>query len=273
MLDFPNAKINIGLNILQKRKDGFHDIETLFYPIQLKDILECVPGEETQEDNLLFSATGGGLDGDEAENLCITAWNLMNERHKLPKTKMHLHKLIPVGAGLGGGSSDAAFTIQILSKVYDLKMSDKEKMKMAAEIGSDCAFFIYNKPALAEGRGEVLKPLDVNLNGYYIVLVHPSIHINTAQAYSAITPKKPEIHLEEAIQKPITEWKNNIFNDFEETVFERNPKIGKIKEELYTYGAVYASMTGSGSSVYGIFNRQVKLKSRFPSFFVYEGWL
>lgn len=273
MLDFPNAKINIGLNVLQKRKDGFHDIETLFYPIELKDILECVPGEESQDEKLVFTTTGGGLDNDEAENLCITAWNIMNELHALPKTKMHLHKLIPVGAGLGGGSSDASYTIQVLNRLYNLNMSEKEKMELAAQIGSDCTFFIYNKPALAMGRGEVLKTVNTNLSSHYLVLVHPGIHISTSLAYSEITPKKPEIRLEDAIEKPITDWKDIIHNDFEQSVLTKYPKIGKIKEELYKYGALYASMTGSGSAVYGIFNRHVKLKNRFPSFFVYEGWL
>ncbi len=273
MLDFPNAKINIGLNVIQKREDGFHDIESLFYPIELKDILECVSGEEAQDEKLVFTTTGGGLDYDEAENLCITAWNMINEIHPLPKTKMHLHKLIPVGAGLGGGSSDAAFTIQILNRLHNLKISDKKKMELAAQIGSDCAFFIYNKPALATGRGEVLKTVKTNLSGHYIVLVHPAIHISTVLAYSEITPKNPEIKLEDAIEKPIADWKDTIHNDFEQTVFAKYPKIGKIKEQLYNFGALYASMTGSGSAVYGIFNRQVKLKNRFPSFFVYEGWL
>jgi 4-diphosphocytidyl-2-C-methyl-D-erythritol kinase len=273
MLDFPNAKINIGLNVIQKREDGYHDIETLFYPIGLKDVLECVQAEDTQEDELQFKVTGGGLDNDEMENLCVRSWNLVHQRYSLPKTRMHLHKLIPIGAGLGGGSSDAAFTIQILDKVFNLKISDKEKLALATEIGSDCAFFIYNKPALAMGRGEILKVVDTALESFYIVLVHPGVHISTADAYGGITPKPPKIKLEEALQKPITDWKKLIVNDFEESVFSKYPKIGKIKEELYNFGAVYASMTGSGSAVYGIFNKRVKLKNKFPSFYVYEGWL
>lgn len=273
MLDFPNAKINIGLNILQKREDGFHDIETLFYPIGLKDVLECVPADEGQEEHFSFHVTGATFEEDKTQNLCVKAWNLMHDKYNLPRTNMHLHKLIPVGAGLGGGSSDAAFTVRLLDKVYKLKLTEKEMMALAAEIGSDCAFFIYNKPALARGRGEILQTVNMDLHKFYLVLVHPDIHINTTEAYLGIQPKLPEIKLEEAIQKPITEWKNVIINDFEETVFEKHPKIGKIKEELYNFGAVYSSMTGSGSAVYGIFHKQVKLKTNFPSFFVYEGWL
>ncbi|MBU8892847.1 MAG: 4-(cytidine 5'-diphospho)-2-C-methyl-D-erythritol kinase [Bacteroidales bacterium] len=266
MITFPNAKINIGLNIIEKRSDGFHNIETVFYPIKLSDILEI----NISETNLKFENTGLIIDNkDYNTNLCYKAYEAVNRDCSMTPVNIHLHKKIPFGAGLGGGSSDASFTLKMLNSLMQLNLSENILVKYAENLGSDCPFFVLNKPTFAKQKGNSLKSIELNLKGYFLVLVHPGININTAKAYSEIIPVKPEKSLLELIDSPIEEWKDLIKNDFEETVFKEFPEISNIKNELYKSGAVYASMSGSGSSVYGIFKNKVDLKQQFNKCFIY----
>lgn len=253
MLSFPNSKINLGLTILRKRKDGFHDLETVFYPIVLKDILEIVTAANTNV-AVSYSHSGFEIEGLNENNLCIKAYDLLKKDFpSIPAIKLHLHKAIPMGAGLGGGSADAAFTLQLLNEMFQLSVPVDQLMNYAATLGSDAPFFMINKPCYATGRGEVLEEIDLNLSAYRIILVNPGIHINTAQAFSQITPSLPERSIKEIIQQPVSAWKDMLKNDFEKPVFENYPAIKNIKEELYRQGALYAAMSGSGSTVFGIF--------------------
>ncbi len=265
MVIFPNCKINLGLRILRKREDGFHDLETIFYPVMVKDILELVeihnPHSEKKErvnntGSLRFSQTGLTIKGNPDDNLCIKAFHLLKKEFPLlPGGQIHLHKIIPMGAGLGGGSADGAFTLKLVNDYFKLNIHSEKLMDLASQLGSDCPFFIYNKPSIARGRGELLDPISVDLSRYSILLISPGIPINTAWAYSMISPSVQGASLEKIIQKPIHEWKNELLNDFEKPVFRQFPEIKKIKEELYSQGALYASLTGSGSTVYGIFSK------------------
>jgi len=269
MIAFPNAKINIGLNITEKRPDGFHNIESIFYPINLTDILEINPSE-----NLIYKNTGLIIEnGDLHLNLCFKAFQLLQKDFAIPPVQIHLHKIIPSGAGLGGGSSDASFMLKLLNQVFELNLNICQLEYYAEQIGSDCPFFITNKPAYVTEKGNNIKPLSLNLRGYFIVLVHPGIHVNTGQAYSKIKPAKPENSLKELISQPVENWKNLIKNDFEPVIFKEFDEIRKIKEKLYDSGAIYASMSGSGSSVYGIFNKKTDLQKEFPDYFVWGDFL
>ncbi|MDR2292104.1 MAG: 4-(cytidine 5'-diphospho)-2-C-methyl-D-erythritol kinase [Prevotellaceae bacterium] len=256
MVVFPNAKINLGLNVVEKRSDGFHNIETVFYPIKLCDILEIVKSQN--KESMLFNS-GIIVNDNTNNNLCIKALNLIKKDFYLPEVDIFLHKNIPFGAGLGGGSSDAANVLIVLNTMFCLNISDNVLMQYAAELGSDCAFFIKNKPQMASGRGEILTDINVDLSGYYFVLISPNILINTAIAYADVKPEKPKIRISEIVAKPVEEWKYFLKNDFEDTIFERFPQIKLIKERLYSHGAIYASMSGSGSSVYAFFDRAVDL--------------
>lgn len=272
MINFPNAKINIGLNIVKKRTDGFHDIETVFFPIGLSDILEVV--ENTGKSNVSFKNTGIKIPGKANENLCLKAYHLIKKDYpEISSVKIHLHKIIPIGAGLGGGSSDAAFFIRAIDEIFSLNIPEKQKLNYARQLGSDCSFFIVNKPCFATGKGEKLKPVFLNLFGYYLILICPPIHVSTKDAYAGVLPQKPEQSLKKLIELPIEKWKEKIFNGFEKTVFKKFPDIEKIKNQLYDMGAVYASMSGSGSSVFGIFISapgSKKLKRIFSDCFVWE---
>ncbi|ANI88933.1 4-(cytidine 5'-diphospho)-2-C-methyl-D-erythritol kinase [Arachidicoccus ginsenosidimutans] len=251
MVTFPNAKINLGLYITRKREDGFHDLETVFYPVQLCDVLEIIKNKENE-----FSFTTSGLQiaVSSSENLCTQAFQLIKKDFpNLSNAQMHLHKTIPMGAGLGGGSSDGAYALQLLNNKFQLNISQNDLAKYALQLGSDCPFFIHNKPCIAKGRGEILEEINLDLSKYFIVLIHPKIHINTGWAFSQIQPKSLEISLNETISRPVEEWKHTLQNDFEKPVFEKYPAIKSIKEKLYERGAIYASMSGSGSSVYGLF--------------------
>jgi 4-diphosphocytidyl-2-C-methyl-D-erythritol kinase len=273
MIIFPNAKINIGLNIVEKREDGFHNIESVMYPVGLKDVLEIIENKET-DDRILFSSSGINIPGNPATNLIVKAYHLIAQDHVLPKIKVHLHKHIPIGAGLGGGSSDAAFFIKLIKEKFELDISWGEMHHYAKQLGSDCSFFVSNRPAFAEGKGDEYESLTLDLNGYHIVLVNPNIHINTAKAYSGVKPKKPARSLEEDIQNlSIDQWKEFIHNDFEDSMFPQFPELKKIKEKLYAEGAVYAAMSGSGSTLYGIFKNKTALKNKFEGCFVFEGEL
>ncbi|MDR3093781.1 MAG: 4-(cytidine 5'-diphospho)-2-C-methyl-D-erythritol kinase [Bacteroidales bacterium] len=252
MVVYPHAKINIGLRVVARRSDGFHDIETVFYPISLSDRLEIELSDAGA--GLDFECSGSGLINEHSgTNLCCKAYDLLNEACGLPPVKMRLHKQIPVGAGLGGGSSDAAFTLLALNRLCGLALSDNELNRFAARLGSDCAFFIRSVPAIGMGKGDVLQEIPLSLDGYSLLVVKPPVSVSTAEAYSRVQPLVRNIHLTELLQLPVNEWKQHITNDFEKFVFAQYPEIEQIKNKLYDLGAIYATMSGSGSSVYGIF--------------------
>jgi 4-diphosphocytidyl-2-C-methyl-D-erythritol kinase len=269
MISFPNAKINLGLFITEKRPDGFHNIETVFLPIpNLCDILEVIP-LPTQETPLLFSQSGLKVDGDENDNLCVKSYNLLSQYIKLPSVAIHLHKQIPMGAGLGGGSADGAFALSMLNQLPEKPLSEKELAKLALELGSDCPFFLKNSICFGGGRGELLEPIDIKISGYYLLLVNPNIHVNTGLAYRQSTPSPAPFNLKQISEVPINKWKTLVINDFEKVVFPSHPKIELIKNELYSIGAVYSSMSGSGSTVFGIFRNKPEVPSRFKDFFTH----
>ncbi|MFH1004865.1 MAG: 4-(cytidine 5'-diphospho)-2-C-methyl-D-erythritol kinase [Bacteroidota bacterium] len=287
MIYFPNAKINIGLYITEKRTDGFHNLESIMVPLTgiLFDAMEiisipssAIPQEkEKRKAKLLIS--GIPVSTDAENNLCIKAYNLLAKDFSLPSIKIYLHKIIPMGAGLGGGSSDGAFMIKLLNEKFNLELSEQKMLHYASQLGSDCSFFIFNQPAFISGRGEKIIPLScngekkLNLNGCNIAIVYPNISISTAEAYSHIIPKKIKVHLSKLISQPIEKWKHTIHNDFEDVVFPKHPAIKHIKEKLYSLGAIYASMSGSGSAVYGIFHKKTDIEKNFPSCFVKVGQL
>ncbi|MDP1843690.1 MAG: 4-(cytidine 5'-diphospho)-2-C-methyl-D-erythritol kinase [Sediminibacterium sp.] len=267
MVVFPNCKINLGLHITGKRTDGYHELETVFYPIQLCDSLELISANTTIDQNqkdinpIEFSASGLTIPGDATNNLCVKAYQILKaDFPQLPSVKIHLHKVIPMGAGLGGGSADGAFALQLLNEKYQLNISEDQLIDYAAQLGSDCAFFILNKPSYALGRGEKLMPLAVDLSAYQFVLVHPGIHINTKWAFEQITPSIPSVSLKEVLHQPIESWKNNLYNDFEAPILAAYPEMNLIKNALYEDGAIYASMSGSGSSFFGIYPKQHKIE-------------
>lgn len=266
MISFPNCKINLGLNVVDKRGDGFHNIETVFYPIPFTDGLELI---QTDHPSLLFNTTGLPIEGNSNENICIKAYDLLKKDFpQLPFIKMHLHKCIPTGAGLGGGSADGTFTLQLINKKFNLQLTNEQLINYALQLGSDCPFFIKNKPCLATGRGEQLEEILLDLSAYKIVIVYPNIHISTAWAFSQMTLFKRTIPLKEIIQRPLEEWRENLLNDFEPIVFEKYPEIKKIKEKLYLNGAVYASMSGSGSAVFGFFDNSATTHLFTDQYFV-----
>ena len=299
MIVFPNAKINIGLNVVAKRSDGYHDIETVFYPVLLQDALEIKlmrpldpaqlrkrieAGLLVQPDDAFIpyrllprkedipccslEMTGNEFPFSAADNLVVKAYLMLQQDFDLPSIDIKLYKHIPSGAGLGGGSSDCAFMISLLNRRFNLRMRESMMERYAARLGSDCAFFISNSPSLATGRGEILNPIGLSLKGYTILLVKPDVSVSTAEAYAGVTPHKPEISLAETVMKPVSEWKNCVFNDFEPSVFAKYPLLADIKQRLYDLGAEYAAMTGSGSTVYGIFRTPVdNPASLFPDMF------
>lgn len=249
MIAFPNAKINLGLHITEKRPDGFHNLETVFFPVGWSDVLEFVEATD-----VCFTTSGLRISGDPESNLVMKAYRLFQKEFGLPALKIHLHKQVPFGAGLGGGSSDAAFMLLMLDKTFGLNLSEEELRSYAAILGSDCPFFILNKPVFATGRGEIMKPAEVQLNGMFILLVKPPVEVSTAKAFQFVVPQKPQVSLAELICRPVTEWKGQVVNQFESSVFQQYSEIGEISRQLYDMGAVYASMSGSGSCVFGLFN-------------------
>ena len=272
MIVFPNCKINLGLHILRKREDGFHDLETVFYPLPLQDALEIVQNDTT-EPELTFSASGLPIDGEAANNLCYKAYYLLKQQFpQLPAVRMHLHKVIPMGAGLGGGSADGTFTLLALNKKFNLGLPDSALIELSLNLGSDAPFFIPNKPCYATGRGEHLMPVELDLSAYKILVINPKIHINTGWAFSHIRPFSGRASLKELIQLPINEWKGKLINDFELPVSTHHPEISAIKEGLYQYNALYAAMSGSGSTVFGIFPKEADLsKLHYPEhYFIKE---
>lgn len=273
MVAFPNCKINLGLNIISKRADGYHDLETVFYPIPLCDALEVVRQETVPADNqIIFTASGLNISGNTTDNLCVKAYELLCKDYPgLAPIQMYLHKVIPMGAGLGGGSADGAFALQLLNNEFALGISDQRLQEYALELGSDCPFFIFNKPCFATGRGEKMVPIELDLSDYSFVIVNPGIHINTGWAFKNITPAAPAHSIETIIKQPVNTWKNNLLNDFEAAAIKHHSAIGNIKQSLYNAGAIYASMTGSGSTVFGIFEKGTIFQSHFPKdYFVYQ---
>jgi 4-diphosphocytidyl-2-C-methyl-D-erythritol kinase len=254
MINFPIAKINIGLNVTARRPDGYHNLETVFYPIKINDVLEVI-----ESDELTFTSSGLGIPGRVEDNLCVKAYHLIKQDHDIPPVHIHLHKHIPIGAGLGGGSADAGFFIRLLNQKFELGLSTDVMMGYARQLGADCAFFIEGKPAFAFGKGDEFEPVDLDLSSYHLALVMPPVHVSTAEAYRGVKPSPAKQSLRDLIQLPVTEWRNHIKNDFEESVFANHPQIRGVKADLYKAGALYATMSGSGASVFGVFKTKPNL--------------
>lgn len=248
MIAFPNAKINIGLNVTSRRPDGYHNLETVFYPIKISDALEIIRAGE-----MGFEASGLGIPGRTEDNLCLKGYDLLRQDFDLPPVHLHLHKHIPIGAGLGGGSSDAAFFIKLMNKEFSLGLSNEQMRNYARQLGADCAFFIEGKPVYAFGKGDEFEDVELDLSAYHLALVMPPAHVSTAEAYRGVKPRPADRPLKELITLPVAEWKHFIRNDFEESVFKNHAVIRGVKSALYEAGALYACMSGSGASVFGIF--------------------
>lgn len=257
MIRFPHSKINLGLHIVRRRPDGYHDLETCFYPIPLCDVLEIIPSAKTE-----FTASGLPVPGLAEQNLCLRAYHLLQKNYDLPPVKIHLLKKIPMGAGLGGGSSNAAFTLTMLNEIFDLKITENQLLHFAEQLGSDSPCFIKKGPQLASGKGEILTPFDITLEGC-LVLVNPPVFISSAEAFHNVDPKLPAFSLKNVLKTPIKDWKEKLINDFEFVVFKDHLNIAKVKEKLYELGATYASMSGSGSVVYAIFDEAPGLADQF----------
>lgn len=255
MIVFPNAKINIGLNVVERRADGYHNLETVFYPVKIHDALEVV-----LSDKLCFTSSGNPIPGNAGDNLCLKAYHLLKKDHHLPPVNIHLHKNIPIGAGLGGGSADAGFFIRLLNDVCKINLSTRAMQNYARQLGADCAFFIENKPVSAFEKGDQFEEIQLDLSAYYLVLVMPPIHVATAEAYSGFQPAPSKYNLQEILEFPAAAWKERVKNDFESSVFAHHPQIKVVKEALYQQGALYASMSGSGAAVFGIFNKKPDLQ-------------
>lgn len=270
MVSFPPCKINLGLQVIEKRSDGYHNLETCFYPVPWTDILEIVPSEQFS-----FDLSGDVIPGDANDNLCVKAYRLLATEYNLPPVSIHLHKIIPTGAGLGGGSADAAHTLRSINNLFHLNIDQEKLSVFAAQLGSDCAFFVQDKPMIGTGRGEILKPApDVSLVNKFLVIVKPAIHVSTAEAYAGITPRRADKLLSNILsEEPIDRWKTVLINDFEKSVFAKYPAIALIKEKLYQQGATYASMSGSGAAVFGIFEERVDLKAAFNDCTYWSGAL
>ena len=260
MVNFPNCKINLGLHVTAKRSDGFHNIETVFWPVNICDALEIIAAPAIPD--VMFTSAGLAVAGKEEDNICCKAFHLLKKDFpQLPGIKMHLYKAIPMGAGLGGGSADGAFTLLLLNKKFQLNLNEKQLLHYSLQLGSDCPFFILNKPSFARGRGEMLEIIDLNLAGYTLLIINPGVHINTGWAFSQIMPAMPPKSIQTIIQQPIQTWKAELVNDFEQTVLQHYPQLGAIKENLYNTGAVYAGMSGSGSTFFGIYPSNAKIDS------------
>lgn len=262
MITFPIAKINLGLNVVEKRPDGYHNLETVFYPVPIKDALEIYPMDSDfpSDVDCDLKVTNIHIEGDEQKNLVVKAYNLLKQDFPtLPRIHAHLYKGIPTQAGMGGGSSDCGFMITLLNEQFQLGLSQQQMIQYAARLGADCAFFIVNKPCYAEGIGEILKPVELDLKGWYLCIVRPAIPVSTKEAFSLINPAHPAKNCREVVMQPIETWREELTNDFEKSVFALHPEIGAIKERLYDMGAVYAAMSGSGSSLLGLFRTPMDL--------------
>ena len=268
MVVFPNAKINLGLNILSKREDGYHNISSCFLPIGWKDALEAIPAE-----TFAFESSGLSIPGGWDTNLCVKAYKLLNARHAIPPVKMHLHKAIPMGAGLGGGSSDGAFALKLLNDLFKIGLTTNELEMYAKELGADCPFFVQNTPKLVSETGDVLNDVNIDLSGLGLVVVYPNVHVDTKKEFSQISPKVPEVEISHILDRPVDLWKDQLVNDFEAPVCGQFPEIQEIKNNLYVHEAIYASMTGSGSAVFGFFKspQEARLvKHHFSKYIVFS---
>ena len=270
MIYFSPAKINIGLQILNKRTDGYHNIQSVMYPVGLCDILEIniLPAADK---GFLFSQSGIRFEGDQEDNLCLQAIEFFRKETQIPPIQMHLHKQIPVGAGLGGGSSNASTTLLGLNALADNPLTVNQLTELAAILGSDCPFFLNPQTMLMEGRGEILSPLFLSMEEIYLVLLFPEIHVSTQDAYAGVIPAIPPLQLKELINEPMSRWEDLVENDFEKSVFKRYPRLGSLKQELYSSGATYASLSGSGSSLYGLFKEQPSLPDDLRKYVIWEG--
>lgn len=264
MIAYPHAKINLGLNVISKRDDGYHNLETVFYPVQWCDVMEVLPGPQHSK-GIEVHMSGLPVAGKHADNLCVKAYELLRQNYNVRAVKLYLHKQIPMGAGLGGGSSDAAFFVKKMNELFSLGISNDDIRSMVAQLGADCAFFVDGVPVFAEERGDKFTPIDFSLKGYHIVVVYPGIHVATATAFANIRPVVPEYNCKDVVAThPISSWKNLLRNDFEKTVFKVHPEIEAVKNKMYESGAIYASMSGSGSAVYGLFTKKCSVVSLFP---------
>jgi 4-diphosphocytidyl-2-C-methyl-D-erythritol kinase len=263
MIAFPFAKINLGLHVLRKRNDGYHDMESVLVPIPLQDALEVV-GFRSRPDAVELARSGLPVPGDPKDDLCLKAVALVRKRRALPGLRMHLHKAIPIGAGLGGGSSDATHTLLLLNDLFRLRLSKDELLAMAAELGSDCPFFLQRVPQFVEGRGERVRQTDVLLKGSWLVLVNSGIHVSTADAFGKVHPMEHRVELSQVLSTSVDDWQDALLNDLEAPVFAMHPALGRIKQGLLAQGAVYAAMSGSGSSVFGLFRNKPQLRE-FPT--------
>jgi 4-diphosphocytidyl-2-C-methyl-D-erythritol kinase len=269
MVSFPPCKINLGLHVLSKRADGYHDIETCFYPVPWTDILEIVPAK-----TFSFEVSGLRVPGPSADNLCVRAYELLRRKFDLPAVAIHLHKCLPMGAGLGGGSSNAAYVLKTINTIFDLGISSEELKGFAAKIGSDCSFFIDNQPCIGTGRGEILSEVSFSLKGKFLIIVKPDAEISTAVAYAGVTPSVPAQSVREIVEKhPVEDWKSLLTNDFEKHLFIQFPIVEALHQKLYANGAVFARMTGSGSAVFGLFNQAIDLRKEFETFTYWSGHL
>ena len=263
MLTKPIAKINLGLNVVEKRPDGYHNLETVFYPVAIEDALEVYPMDEAFPSayDCDLKVTNIQIDGDEQKNLVVKAYNLLKQDFPtLPRIHAHLYKGIPTQAGMGGGSSDCGFMITLLNRQFNLELSEQQMIDYAAKLGADCPFFIVNRPSYAEGIGEKLEPIALDLKGWYLAVVRPAIPVSTKEAFSLITPRHPEKNCRDIVMQPVETWREELTNDFEKSVFAIHPEIGAIKDRLYEMGAIYAAMSGSGSSLFGLFREPVDLR-------------
>jgi 4-diphosphocytidyl-2-C-methyl-D-erythritol kinase len=281
LITFPNCKINLGLNVIRKREDGYHDIETVFFPLGLRDVLEVVYDQTFNPANAELSGSSGAkfittgipINGNASKNLCVKAYQLLKgDFPHLPAVEIYLYKTIPIGAGLGGGSADGTFTLSLINDKFQLKLSTDQLLEYALHLGSDCPFFVINKPCFANGRGEFLQQIDLDLSMYSFVVVHPGIHISTPWAFGQLTPNLPAKSIRQVITQPVSTWKKELINDFEIAVLSHHPELSIIKPQLYDTGALYASLSGSGSCFYGIFPKNqfptLKLPDRFQVFYI-----
>lgn len=266
MVLFPHAKINIGLQIVAKRVDGFHDLELCFFPIPWTDILEI-----TRSEQFIFTTSGLEIAGNIEDNLCFKAFQLLKNDFDITPVHIHLHKIIPMGAGLGGGSSDAAFTLLGLRDLFELALTNDDLIPYAKKLGSDCAFFLTLEPQFGQGKGDELSPIKNSIKGKFLLLIYPNFGVSTQQAYSGVKPKPRSVHLPTQITEPISTWKSMIHNDFEESIFPSFPAIAKIKSQLYALGTLYASMSGSGSTVFGIFDHKIDPLDEWADYTIWQG--
>ena len=276
-ISFPIAKINLGLNVVEKRPDGYHNLQTVFYPVPLKDALEVQVMDSAfpSDYDCDLKVTNITIEGDEQRNLVVRAYQLLKKDFPtLPRIHTHLWKGIPTQAGMGGGSSDCAYMLLLLNQQFQLGLTDEQLIQYAAQLGADCAFFILSRPCYAEGIGEKLQPIDMSLNGYHIAVVRPDIPVSTKEAFSRIHPHYPAQNCRETVMQPVETWRETLVNDFEESVFALHPEIGNIKQQLYNMGATYAAMTGSGSALFGLFKeRPDNLREAFPNMFTFSSSL